>query len=277
MPTLSCDISDSLWIALHRAATANGETVRHLVSRALADTLQVEHRTLFQVSTSGAIVEGGFDGVVSIATLREHGDFGLGTFVDLDGEMIALDGEFFQIQGDGKVHRTSDDQQVPFAVVTRFVPEHRLELGEIGSISELYALLDAQRPSDNLFYAVRIDGRFAHIHNRVACKAAGDEGLVAATSHQAEFTDREIEGTLIGFWTPTYAKAIGISGWHLHFISKDRHHGGHLLGLSGSGWRVSWAAIDDMRVAIPETAAFLAADLARDPSAALDQAERAQR
>ncbi|MFX8573911.1 acetolactate decarboxylase, partial [Acinetobacter baumannii] len=81
----------------HRAATANGETVRHLVSRALADTLQVEHRTLFQVSTSGAIVEGGFDGVVSIATLREHGDFGLGTFVDLDGEMIALDGEFFQI------------------------------------------------------------------------------------------------------------------------------------------------------------------------------------
>lgn len=276
MPTLSCDISDSLWTALHRAATANGETVRHLVSRALADTLQVEHRTLFQVSTSGAIVEGVFDGVVSIATLREHGDFGLGTFVDLDGEMIALDGEFFQIQGDGRVRRTTEDQHVPFAVVTRFVPEHRLELGRIGSISELYAQLDAQRTSDNLFYAVRIDGRFAHIHNRVACKARGDEGLVAATGHQAEFTDREIDGTLIGFWTPAYAKTIGISGWHLHFISNDRRHGGHLLGLSGSGWRVSWAAIDDMRVAIPETAAFLAADLGHDPSAALDKAEKAQ-
>lgn len=276
MPTLTCDISQSLWTALQRTATANGETIRHLVSRALADSLQVEHRTLFQVSTSGAIVEGVFDGVVSIGTLREHGDFGLGTFVDLDGEMIALDGEFFQIQGDGRVCRTTDDQHVPFAVVTRFVPEHALELGEIGSIAELYAQLDAQRSSDNLFYAVRIDGRFAQIHNRVACKAEGDEGLVAATSHQAEFTDREIDGTLIGFWTPAYAKTIGISGWHLHFISNDRHHGGHLLGLSGAGWRVGWAAIDDMRVAIPETAAFLAADLAHDPSEALDKAERAQ-
>lgn len=276
MPTLTCDISESLWTALHRQATANGETVRHLVSRALADTLQIEHRTLFQVSTSGAIVEGVFDGVVSIATLREHGDFGLGTFVDLDGEMIALDGDFFQIRGDGSVHRTADDQQVPFAVVTRFVPEHRAELGEMPSIAALYADLDARRPSDNLFYAVRIDGTFRHIHNRVACKAQADEGLVAATGHQAEFTDRDIEGTLIGFWTPAYAKTIGISGWHLHFISADRRHGGHLLGLSGTGWRLSWAAIDDMRVAIPETASFLAADLAHDPSADLDKAERAQ-
>lgn len=277
MPTLTCEISDSLWAALHRTATANGETVRHLVSRALADTLQVEHRTLFQVSTSGAIVEGVFDGVVSIGTLRDHGDFGLGTFAELDGEMIALDGDFYQIQGDGLVRRATDDQHVPFAVVTRFLPEQRLELGEIASVADLYARLDALRTSDNLFYAVRIDGRFAHIHNRVACKAAGGEGLVAATGHQAEFTDRDIEGSLIGFWTPAYARTIGIAGWHLHFISRDRNHGGHLLGLSGAGWRVGWTAIDDMRVAIPETAAFLAADLAHDPSAALDKAERAQR
>ncbi len=64
MPRLTCDISQSLWDALHAAARESGESVAHLVSRALADTLQVDHGTLFQVSTSGALVEGVFDGVV---------------------------------------------------------------------------------------------------------------------------------------------------------------------------------------------------------------------
>ncbi|HQS07558.1 MAG TPA: acetolactate decarboxylase, partial [Xanthobacteraceae bacterium] len=115
MPTLNCEISQSLWTALQAATRESGETISHIVSRALADTLQVDHGTLFQVSTSGALVEGLFKGVVSVGTLREHGDFGLGTFVDLDGEMIALDGAFFQMRGDGSIRRAEDSQQVPFA------------------------------------------------------------------------------------------------------------------------------------------------------------------
>ena len=39
----------------------------------------------YQVSTAGALVEGVYQGAVSVGTVREHGDFGLGTFEDLDG------------------------------------------------------------------------------------------------------------------------------------------------------------------------------------------------
>ena len=53
----------------------------------------VQH-TLYQVSTATALVEGIYQGAVRVATLREHGDLGLGTFENLDGEMVIVDGHF---------------------------------------------------------------------------------------------------------------------------------------------------------------------------------------
>lgn len=275
MPTLTCEISQSLWTALQRKSEETGENLSHLVSRALADSLQVEHGTLFQVSTSGAIVEGVFGGVVSVGTLREHGDFGLGTFVDLDGEMIVLDGEVYQMRSDGTIRIPDDREQVPFAIVTRFTPDETTALAAFASFKALTADLDTRRGTDNLFFAALIRGRFSRLHVRIACKADEHETLVEATSHQAEFSYTDIDGTLLGFWTPAFAKGFGIPGWHLHFISDDRQHGGHVLDCAGDGLTVALEHIDDFRVAIPETAAFLAADLTGDTTAALDKAERA--
>jgi acetolactate decarboxylase len=274
MPQLTCEISQSLWDALQAAARENSETIAHVVSRALADSLQIEHGTLFQVSTSGALVEGLFDGVVSVKTLREHGDFGLGTYVDLDGEMIVLDGQFFQIRSDGSVRLADDSQLAPFAVVTHFAPERVVAMQPFATMTELCTQLDSLRTSDNLFYAARLRGRFRHVHNRAACKAAPHETLVQATAHQSEFHADDVSGTVAGFWTPSYVRGIGVPGWHLHFLSDDHSFGGHVLGASGDGIELALEHIDDFRIAIPETAAFLASDLSRDPSAALDKAEK---
>jgi acetolactate decarboxylase len=276
VPQLACEISQSLWNALEKAARENGETVAHVVSRALADSLQVEHGTLFQVSTSGALVEGVFDGVVSVATLRQHGNFGLGTYVDLDGEMIVLDGEFYQIRSDGSVRLADDGQLAPFAMVTHFTPDRTVTMTPFATMTEMCAQLDRMRTSDNLFYAARLRGTFRHVHNRAACKAGPHETLVQATAHQGEFQADAVTGTMAGFWTPAYVKGIGIPGWHLHFLSDDRRFGGHVLGASGAGIELAVEHLDDFRIAIPETATFLAMDLTRDPSAALDKAEKAR-
>jgi acetolactate decarboxylase len=40
----------------------------------------------------GALLAGVYDGNVTIRELLRHGDFGLGTFNALDGEMLVLDG-----------------------------------------------------------------------------------------------------------------------------------------------------------------------------------------
>lgn len=274
MPTLTCDISQSLWDALHAASAESGEGIDHLVSRALADALQLDHGTLFQVSTAGALVEGLFGGVVCVGMLREHGDFGLGTFDGLDGEMIALDGHFFQIRSDGSIRPAADDQLVPFAVVTHFAPRQTAVLEPFASMDELIAQLDRLRGTNNLFFAVRLSGRFSRLHDRVASMAGACETLVEATAHQAEFHAQDVDGTMVGFWTPAYVRGIGIPGWHLHVISDDRRRGGHVLDCAGEGIRLELEPLDDFRLAMPETPAFLAADLSGDTERALDMAER---
>jgi len=99
--------------------------------------------------------------------------------------------------------------------------------------------------------------------------------LDQATAHQAEFRMKDVTGTIVGFWSPPYARSINVAGWHLHFLTDDRKGGGHLLGCGGQGLEAKLQDLDDLRLAIPETAQFLHADLTQDPSAALDKAERA--
>ena len=59
----------------------------------------------------------------------------------------------------------------------------------------------------------------------------------------------------------------------MHFISADRQHGGHVLDLSTDALLVE-LNVNDVRLAIPETSAFLGADLTGDTTEALDLAER---
>jgi len=274
MPTLTCEISQTLADQLARQQERTGEPIDHIVMRALADALQVEHATLFQVSTSGALVEGIYQGVVAVGTLKEHGDFGLGTFTDLDGEMVALDGHYFQVRASGTVTEAPDSALVPFAVVTRFQPERTVDLPAFASLDALLAALDGVRNSGNLFFAVRASGTFEYVKTRAVCKVETPTTLVEAASKQAEFEFTSTSGTLVGFWTPEYAKAVNVAGYHLHFLSGDHQHGGHLPACRGPGLQVQVEHTADFRMAIPETPQFLKADLTRDPSRALDQAEK---
>lgn len=277
MPTLTCEISDTLMPALVARSPRTGEPLAHIVMSALADALEIEHATLFQVSTSTALVKGVYNGMVTVGQLKQHGDFGLGTFDGLDGEMLALEGHFYQMRGSGEVTEPGDEARVPFAVVTAFRAERESTIDRVEGFESLAAHLDGMKRTENLFCAVRIDGRFAGVRVRAVCKAATGVSLVDATSHQAEFALISVVGTIAGFWTPSYARSINIAGWHLHFVTADRTGGGHLLDCQGVGLRAQMQDLADVRIAIPETAAFLQADLSRDPSRDLDVAERGGR
>jgi len=51
--------------------------------------------TLVQISTIDAILGGVYDGVMDFRTLKEYGDFGIGTFDSLDREMVGFNGNFY--------------------------------------------------------------------------------------------------------------------------------------------------------------------------------------
>jgi acetolactate decarboxylase len=273
MPELRARIDAGVLGALEEHARRSGAPVDHLVERALAEFLGVEHHTLYQVSTAGALVEGVYQGAVSVGVVRERGDFGLGTFEDLDGEMVVLDGEVFRVASDGSVHEVEDDATTPFAVVTRFGDPEPAVLEPIDDLSALTAAVDALRDSANVFLAVRVDGRFDTVHVRAACRTAPGVPLAVATEHQAEFELAEVEGTMVGFWSPPYASGVEIAGYHLHFLTADRTAGGHVLGCRGTGLHVRLQEESDVHLALPDTAAFRRADLTHDPTADLDRAE----
>ena len=60
----------------------------------------------------------------------QHGDFGLGTFDHLDGEMVMLDNEIYQITSDGKAAQVSDDTLTPFSCVAFYRPVSHDRLGQ---------------------------------------------------------------------------------------------------------------------------------------------------
>jgi acetolactate decarboxylase len=273
MHSLHCRLSNALWEALQARHRATGESIDHIVRAALADHLQVDHSTLFQISSSTALVEGIYKGEVTVGALRDHGDFGLGTFAELDGEMIVVDGRFYQIRSDGVAREVEDGASTPFAVVTRFAPERRLDDVACGSMAELYAAVDRIRDSDNAFYAIRVDGEFQRLHTRAMCRTAEGVPLVEAAAHQPEFEILGARATMIGFWSPAYARTLAVPGYHLHVLTADRAAGGHVLDCAGGSLRVQVQRELDLRVSLPHSAEFLRADLAGDPSADLDKAE----
>jgi len=273
---LTASISDSLWQALQERARTSGHSVSYIVQAALAEALDVQHHSIFQVSTSGAIVEGLYQGCVSVADLRLQGDVGLGTFEDLDGELIMIDGRCYQARSDGSVIEAPDTALTPFATVVSFAPDARATIRDVTAFDDFTARIDGLRTSANGIVSFLVTGTFTGIRVRAACRTEPGIDLVTATANQRLFDFAGITGTLVGFWCPEYTKSIAITGYHVHFISDDRQHGGHVLDLRADTLDVQVNEVSEVRLAIPETAAFLQADLSGDHSAALEIAERSR-
>lgn len=274
MKTITCNLPDSLYQALTERMRAEQSSCDHVVSVALSQCFGKPLHTLFQVSTSAALVEGLYEGAVQVSRLLRHGDFGLGTFIDLDGEMVVLDGVCYRVSSTGRVAVVEGHRLIPYAVVTRFKAEFTKNFRQLNSFQELVTVCDELRESNNVFYAFRVEGKFSVMKTRVMKAVAEGTGLKAAASEQEEFLYEEQQGTLVGLWSPGYAGSFSVPGYHFHFLSNDRQRGGHVLECKALEVTVGGCAMNEMHVSLPETEAFLRADLTRDPSADLESAER---
>ncbi len=234
----------------------------------------MKDNTLYLSAPVNAIVEGIYEERVPFSEVRRHGDFGLGTFDMLDGEMVMLDGHIYQMTADGRVAEVGDDALTPFACVTFFRPERHLELGGELSHDDFLWRLQASLPSPNLFYAFRIEGAFAHMRVRSVPKSECYVPLVEIARDQPVFEFHDIRGTLAGFFTPDFMASVSVPGMHLHFLSDDLAHGGHLLSCRPSGVRVGLQALHTVELALPTTSYYLNWDFSRDVRGDLDQAEK---
>lgn len=272
---LETTISDALWVAIQARAEALGQPIRQVVQDALADALDVAHHSMFQVSTSGALIEGLYQGAMTVGDLRRHGDTGLGTFEELDGEMILVDGHCYQARGDGSVTEVDDSTLTPFATVVAFSADNTVTLDGIASLDDLTSRLEGLRTTDNDFFAWRISGHFDELRLRTACRHASGTPLAEAVADQAVFDFADLTATIVGFWSPPFSQAIAIPGYHLHAISDDRTRAGHVFDLRARQGIAEVHRVSDLHLALPETEAYLQADLG-SAHADMDAIERSK-
>jgi acetolactate decarboxylase len=216
---------------------------------------------LYQASLLSALMSGMYEGDVTYGEIARHGDFGLGTFNHLDGEMVALDGTFYQLRSDGSARLVTPDQKTPFAAVMFFYPEQELDVAEPMSKEELVRLLE-KATNPELFTAIRVDGLFDEIRTRTAQRQIKPfPPLAQATKNQAEQISTNVEGSLVGFRTPAYAQGIGVAGFHLHFLRQDRQAGGHALDYRFRRGKIQFCTAHDLRLELPTVEQFLEANL----------------
>jgi len=230
---------------------------------------------LFQISTIGALLEGVYDGETTYGELKRHGDFGIGTFNGLDGEMIGLEGKFYQIKTDGIAYLVDDSIKTPFAVVTFFESDKSALLEKIENYDQLKKYLDKLLPTKNIFYAIKIEGTFKYIKTRsVPGQSKPYPLLVEVVKTQSIFEFHNVKGTIAGFWCPCYVEGVNVPGYHLHFITEDRKAGGHLLECHLQNARVDIDYTSEFYMALLKSDEFYNTDLTRKKQKELDKVEK---
>lgn len=221
-----------------------------------------------------ALVEGIYEEKIPFTQIKQHGDFGLGTFEDLDGEMVMLDGEIYQVTGTGEAHRVDEKTRTPFACVTFYRPLSQDRLEAEMPYADFLVWLERLLPSPNIFYALRIEGLFSYLKVRSVPKQENYRPLIEVAQEQPVFTYTDIEGTLAGFFTPSFLSLVSVPGLHLHFLSADRRRGGHLLECRPKRVAVGVQMLSTLELALPMSLDYLTWDFDRTIEADLSKAEK---
>jgi acetolactate decarboxylase len=242
---------------------------------AAACSVEHEYDALYQVSAINALLGGVYQGSVTFEQLKKQGDFGIGTFDELDGEMIALDGEFYRVRADGQAYKVKDDASTPFASVVFFESDNSFDINENIDFKDLKIKLDKSLPSENLFYAIKIRGTFKIVKTRsVPRQEKPYKALVEVVENQPVFEFENVEGTLVGFRCPPFSTGVNVPGYHFHFITDDRSGGGHVLDCNLEAGKIEIDYKNKFVMLLPDNKEFLELDLNKNKEAELNRVEQ---
>ncbi len=231
---------------------------------------------LYQVSTIDAVMMGVFEGIQPVKDLKKHGDFGIGTFDALDGEMTVLDGVVYQIRSDGHVYIAPDSLTTPFASVTYFEGDRTATTEKPMNLTVFTATMERELPTGNMIYAVKMHGTFPIM--KVRSPPAQKEpypSLPDALKNQSVYMYTDTTGTVLGFYTPVFFKGVNVPGYHLHYLSDDHATGGHILDCTvPAGTTVEYDVTPQFAMALPTSGDFTGVDLSQDLSGELAKVEK---
>jgi acetolactate decarboxylase len=197
-----------------------------------ASTAAEKATPIYQVSTAVALKQGDYAGKITFGELKTHGDMGLGSVDGLDGEMIGLDGKFYQVKSDGQVVEIKDDVKTPFAMVAFGEKSGPRSISGIDHGDQMVNVLNLMTSEKGIF-AIKIAGKFKSLKLRSVPKQEQPfQPLDKVLEKQVMFDVSDIKGAMVGFRVPPEMEILNGQGYHFHFISDDRTKGGHVLNCS---------------------------------------------
>ncbi|MCZ8255128.1 MAG: acetolactate decarboxylase [Polaromonas sp.] len=242
---------------------------------------EADQPALYVYSTIDALLSGAYDGELTVKRLVSKGDFGLGTYNRLDGEMLVLGGVPYHFKADGSVTVARPDDKIPLAYVLPFRPTQRFTLAGAPtamSLTDIEAAIDARLPNKNLFYAVDVTGQFTGITTRaIAAQVRPYRPLAELVKTQVLFPKVSASGTMVGIRSPAFSKGVSVPGWHWHFISDDRSYGGHVLAIGLVNAVASVTPSHKVDLDLPANEDFANSDQTKDRSVELHQVEKQQK
>lgn len=219
-------------------------------------------KTITQTSTVNAVLKGLYDGEMTFGELKKYGDFGLGYFHKMGGEVVALDGVFYRIKSDGLTEVIKDDGTTPFFTITTFVANTDNFTNRKFDYDGLKQYLRNMMPREKSFYAIKITGIFDNLGARTFLSQAKPYANVKQViDTQTEIKYTNTEGTLIGFYTPEFLEGIGIPGFHFHYLSKDKTRGGHVRTLNVNSVTIEFIEILNFQIVLPKNKDYQDANL----------------
>jgi acetolactate decarboxylase len=234
-----------------------------------------EAKKIFQYASINSLMQGYYDGHITLGELKKHGDFGIGTYNTLDGEMILVENVFYRSQIDGSLKVVDDTTHTPFAVITNFKADAERQIDLDYDYNKLAEYIDSLLPNKNRFFAVRIDGCFDYVKLRTVPKQSKPyKKLMEIVKTQPTFELHQVKGIMVGYRFPEFAKGFGVPKYHFHFISLEKNMGGHVLQCSGFKGKLSMDYIEDLELKIPNDEEFSKLQLGDEQATEIKRIQR---
>ncbi len=212
-------------------------------------TVLQNDNVLFQASSLDSLLNGSYEGKMTVSDLLNHGDFGLGAVEYMDGELVCLDAECYRISTDGVAHKLPPGSEIAFGTIVFFQSNKTSYIPEQQNFTELEKYLDNKFIEKNNIFALKINGFFSDITTRSVHKQ--DKLYVPLSDVVANQTVSHfsnVKGTLVGFYIPEYMKEINVERYHFHFLTADKEFGGHVLDLNMTNGTIQVLKLNEIQM-----------------------------
>lgn len=194
-----------------------------------------------QIGTYDSLVSPDYSGKAPVASAARGQTLGLGTFDDLDGELVMLAGDVYRVGTDGTPRRVDGSQTTPFFQGVAFSGPRSGPVAPGTTCAQMQKAVDELAAASDGLVAVRLRGTFTDLVTRSVPRQAKPYRLLSEiVAAQTVFALGQRRAVLVGFRTGADYAGIGAPGLHLHALTADRNAGGHVLScVAGSDVQLS--------------------------------------